>query len=75
MIIIGWILWVLLAFIAFSLSLGCWTYIKQGRRVQRATVMQAILFVLLAIIFIVFDWNKIHIVWAAPLIFFLTQAL
>lgn len=65
----------MLVFFAFSLTLGCWKYIKAGQGFQMATGVQAIFFWIIVVLFLVFGWNKIHILWIAPLAFFVAQIL
>lgn len=73
--IIGWIIWGILAFLAFSFAFGCRSYAKSGRGFQWATGAQALFLFLTAILFLVFGWNKLHILWVAPIAFFLAQLL
>lgn len=73
--IIGWIIWGVLIFLATSLTFGCWKYIKEGRGFQLATGIQALLFWIVAILFLTFGWNKVHIIWVTFLAFFIAQIL
>jgi hypothetical protein len=73
--IIGWVIWCMLVLFAISLTFGCWKYIKEGRGFQLATGIQALLFWIVVILFLMFGWNKIHIIWIAPLAFFTAQIL
>jgi len=73
--IIGWIVWVALAFFAFSLAFGCRTCAKAKEGFSWATAVQAFFFCVSAILFLIFGWNKLHILWVAPVAFFTAQFL
>jgi len=73
--IIGWIIWAMLAFFAASFAFGCRTYMKSGQSFQWATGIQTFFFWLIAILFLVFGWNKLHILWVTPVAFFAAQFL
>lgn len=73
--IIGWVIWILLVLLFFSLVLGCRNSAKSGKNFQWATGTQALFLFLIAILFLIFDWKKLHILWIAPSGFFLAQIL
>ena len=73
--IIGWIIWFIMVLFAISLTFGCWKYIKAGQGFQLATGVQALFFWIIAVLFLIFEWDKIHIIWMAPLSFFIAQFL
>jgi len=73
--VIGWIIWCLLVLFAISLTFGCWKYIKTGQRLQMATCIQTLFFWIVVILFLIFEWDKVHIIWIALLAFFGAQIL
>jgi len=73
--IIGWIIWGILAFFAVSFAFGCRSYTKSGQGFQWATGVQTFFFWAIAISFLVFGWNKLHILWMTPVAFFAAQFL
>ena len=73
--IIGWVVWVILAFLAVSFAWGCRSYAKSGQAFQWATAVQTFFWWLIAILFLIFEWNKLHILWIAPIAFFSAQFL
>jgi len=73
--IIGWIIWVILAFFAISFTFGCRTYAKSDRDFQWTTGVQTFFFWAIAILFLVFGWDKLHILWVTPVAFFMAQFL
>jgi len=73
--IIGWITWIILVLLSFSLVLGCRNSAKSGKNFQWATGTQALFLFLIAILFLILDWKKLHILWIAPVAFFSAQFL
>lgn len=73
--IIGWIVWGILFFLAISFAFSCRVYAKSGKEFQWATGVQTFFFWIIAILFLIFEWNKIHILWVAPTAFFVAQFL
>jgi len=73
--IIGWIIWGLLVFFAISWAFGCRTYAKSGQGFQLATGVQTFYFWIIAFLFLVFEWNKLHILWVTPIAFFTANLL
>lgn len=73
--IIGWAVWGMVAFFAISFASGCRSYAKSGQGFQWATGVQTFFLWLIAIIFLIFEWNKLHIIWIAPIAFFSAQFL
>ncbi len=73
--IIGWIIWAILAFFAISFVFGCRKYAKSGKGFQWATGVQTFFFWTIAILFLIFGWNKLHILWITPVMFFVAQFL
>jgi len=74
-IIVGWIVWIVLAFLAVSFVFSCRVYAKSGKAFQWATGVQTLFFWIIAILFIVFGWNKLHILWVTPVAFLSSQFL
>jgi hypothetical protein len=72
---VGWLIWAAAAFFAFSLSFGCRRYAQAGQNFSWMTAVQAFFFCVIAILFLVFAWNKLHILWIAPLAFLFGQFL
>ncbi len=73
--IIGWIVWGIVVFLAISFAWGCRSYAKSGQHFQWTTAVQAFFWWIIAIIFLIFGWNKLHILWIAPIAFFSAQFL
>jgi hypothetical protein len=73
--IISWIVWGILAFFAITFAFGCRRSAKSGQGFQWATGVQTLFFWIIAILFLVFGWNKLHILWITPVAFFLSQFL
>ena len=65
--IIGWIIWAVLAYQAVGFAYGCRTYTKSGQGFQWATGIRTFFFWLIVILFLIFDWSKLHILWIAPI--------
>lgn len=72
-LISGWIIWGILVFFALSFAFGCRTYMKRGQGFQMATGVQTFFFWIIAILFVLFGWNKLHILWLFPVAFFTAQ--
>ncbi len=73
--IIGWIIWTILAFLAISFTFGCRTYAKSGKGFQWDTGVLTFFFWIIAIFFLFFGWNKLHILWIIPTALFTAQFL
>lgn len=73
--IIGWIVWGIVAFLAISFAWGCRSYSKSGQGFQWATGIQTFFYWIIAISFLIFKWNKLHILWIAPILFFSARML
>ena len=74
-IIIGWIVWGIVAFLAISFACGCRSYSKSGQGFQWTTGVQTFFWWVIAILFLIFEWNKLHMLWIAPILFFFAQLL
>lgn len=72
-VILGWILWGIITLFAALLTWGCRSYAKSEEgfkcNFQWTNVVQTLFFLIIAILFLIFKWNKLHILWIAPLIF------
>ena len=68
--IIGWAIWSIVVFLAISFAFGCRTYAKTGRGFQWATGILTFFLWFIAVLFLVSDWNKFHILWVVPMSFF-----
>jgi len=73
--IIGWTIWGVTAFLAISFAFGCRRYAKSGQEFQWTTGVQTFFWWIIATLFLIFDWNKLHILWIAPICFFSAQLL
>jgi hypothetical protein len=71
--IIGWVVWGIVAFLAVTFAWGCRSYAKSNQGFQWATGVQTFFLWVIAILFIYFEWNKLHILWVAPISFFSAQ--
>jgi hypothetical protein len=68
--LIGWTIWLIVVLLAVSFSLNCRSKVKSGQDFQWATGVQALFLWIIAILFIFFEWNKLHILWITPISFF-----
>ena len=73
--IIGWIIWAVLAYYAVLFAFGCRRFAKSGQGFQLATGVLTFFFWVIAILFLIFRWNKLHILWVVPAAFFSAQFL
>jgi hypothetical protein len=73
--IIGWIIWGIFASIAIVWTFGCRFYVKHGRGIHHVTAMQTFSFWFIAVLFLLYDWNKFHLFWVAPVSFLVAQLL
>ena len=73
--IIGWILWLFVAFLAVTFAFGTRQYAKVGAPFQNATAVQTLFWWLLAVGFLVSDWNKLHLLWSIPVAFLASQMI
>lgn len=73
--LLGWLVWTILAFFAISWAHGLRTYARAGQSFTNATAVQTLFLWALAILFLVSDHSKLHILWLAPASFFLGMFL
>jgi len=73
--IIGWTVWGMVVFLAVSFAWGHRFYSKSGQVFQCAIGIQTFFWWIIAILFLIFEWNKLHIIWIAPTLFCSAQLL
>ncbi len=66
---IGWIIWLIVAFLAVSWAYGMRTYAKAGQPFQRATAVQTFFLSVISLVFLLTDYSKLHILWVGPVCF------
>lgn len=66
---VGWIIWGALVFFAASWTFGIFHYLKIKRKITKATILQTASFWVIAIVFLLNSWNKLHILWFAPFVY------
>lgn len=67
--LIGWILWTIIAFLALGWSYGCRHALASGEPPQWGTAVLTLFWWVLAVTFLCLRVNKLHILWAAPVAF------
>ena len=72
---IGWILWTVVVYLALSFVYGTRKYIRAGVPMQEATIVQTFFWWVIAIVFILTGWNKLHVLWIVPIAFYLGQLI
>ncbi|MDD5010722.1 MAG: hypothetical protein PHQ00_01210 [Phycisphaerae bacterium] len=74
-VVFGWILWGILVFYVILMAWACRAYTNPGDKnlfkctLQWANIIQAVFFLVVTILFLIFRWNKLHILWVIPVIF------
>jgi len=68
--LLGWLNWMVAVVLAISWTIGCWRTARSPEGVSWAPVIQALSFYIVSVLFLVFGWNKMHILWLLPLIVF-----
>ena len=71
--VIGWIAWVGVVFLAVTFAYGCRKCAAAGQDFQWATGVQTFFWWVIAVVFLITPFNKLHIIWLVPLGFFLAQ--
>lgn len=66
--IFGWLLWAFVLYIAVTWSYGVVAYLRRYGGVTYASIFQAMFAWIVAVVFLVFDWNKLHLIWLIPLV-------
>src|SRR3989337_3188578 len=72
---IGWIIWGTLVFFAINWTFGVIYYLKTKKKVTKATILQTVSFWIIAIVFLLTSWNKLHLIWLVPLIYLAERIL
>jgi hypothetical protein len=72
---IGWIAWVVAAFLALSFAYGCRTSAATRQGVSPPTAVRTFFWWLIAALFLVAPFNKLHIIWLIPLGYFASSFL
>lgn len=65
----GWIIWCLVVGLAIYFGYGCRYNERTGMGFTFVIGMQTFFLWLLAFLFLIFGWNKLHILWAIPIMF------
>jgi len=73
--IIGWVAWTFSTYLALSFAYGCRRMIRSGRSFQWATAVQTFFWWVIAVVFLFTPFNKLHILWLLPVLFFGAQFL
>ncbi len=73
--IIGWIIWGIITLWAIILVLASRASAKLGQTLQPAAGATILFLWIIVVLFCLFDWNKLHILWLAPLSFFTAHFL
>ena len=73
--IIGWVTWAFSVFLAFSFAYGCRMTVRSGQSFQWATAVQTFFWWVIAVVFLFAPFNKLHILWLLPTLFFSAQFL
>jgi len=67
---IEWVTWSIVVLLALYFAYGCRAYAKSGRSFNLTVGVQTFFFWTIAIVFLVFGWNKLHMLWVTPIAFF-----
>jgi hypothetical protein len=77
-IIVGWVAWVIVAFLALLWVHGFRDSARKGERLGNSAAVTTFFFWVVAVVFLFTSYSKMHILWVAPLSFdaalFLTVA-
>jgi len=68
--VLGWIIWIIIFLLALSWTFGVRKYVSKGSGIPHATAVQLFFLWAIALVFRFFSFNKLHILWVAPLCFF-----
>lgn len=72
---IGWIIWGTLVFFAINWTFGIFYYLKTGKSVTKAIILQTASFWIIAVAFLLTGWNKLHLIWLVPLVYLIEMIL
>lgn len=64
--VFGWIAWAAVVFLAVSWTIGCRTKARSSEGFSWAAGIQTLSFYVMSILFLVSDWNKLHMFWLIP---------
>lgn len=67
--IIGWIVWSVVAILAGAWAYGLRTFARTSQPFQMATAVQTLFLWIIALIFLLTDYSKLHILWVGPVSF------
>jgi len=73
--IIGWVAWTFSVYLALSFAYGCRRTVRSGQSFQWATAVQTFFWWVIAVVFLFTPFNKLHILWLLPTLFFSAQFL
>jgi hypothetical protein len=68
--VLGWIIWTIIFLLALSWTFGVRKYVSKGSAIPHVTVVQLFFLWAIALVFRFFSFNKLHILWVAPICFF-----
>lgn len=63
--VLGWSAWCIITIVALGWVVGCRDYIRKGTA-NSLTLMQAMFLCIVPVAFLLGGWNKLHILWVAP---------
>ena len=64
-----WIVWVVLAYFALMYPFSIRSDLRHGKIIHPATLLQSLLAWVALVLFVIYPWNKLHILWVMPAIF------
>ncbi len=68
--ILGWVAWAFCVFLALSFVTGLRKYTRLAAPIDWITIVQALFWWIIAILFLFAPLSKLHIIWLLPLAFF-----
>jgi hypothetical protein len=68
--VFGLLAWAVVVFLAISWTIGCRTKARSPEGFSWVAATQVLSFYVVSLLFLVFDWNKLYILWLLPLIIF-----
>ena len=72
---LGWIAWGIVVLVASLLSYGCRSHVRHQHYFSVGAGVQLLIFWGLVLCFLFWDWNKLHLMWIAPLSFLGTSLI
>lgn len=64
--IIGWLIWGIVLILAVLWTIGWRIAVVSQRPMQKSTGVFIFFLWVIDVLFFIFDWNKLHILWALP---------